>query len=254
MPKRTNTGKQGITPGQYAKRGIALFKQHADPGRAKEVQRYFKYEVRTYGLPTPVLRKIEKDLFRLTARGWTETEALELSEILLPKKHMEEKGLALITLRRFEKQLHRSFMATAEGWLAKDYLDNWAAVDALCPSIVGTVIDNYPNVIPRVLRWTRSRNRWIRRASAVSFVNLARRGQHLDAAYEVAVRLFPGKDDDLVHKANGWMLREAGDANPARLESFLLKHGPDIPRTTLRYAIEHFPEKRRKELLQKTRG
>lgn len=61
-------------------------------------------------------------------------------------------------------------------------------------------------------------------------------------------------DDDLIHKANGWLLREAGKADPKRLEKFLLDNGPAIPRTTLRYAIERFPESRRKALLRKTRG
>lgn len=60
-------------------------------------------------------------------------------------------------------------------------------------------------------------------------------------------------DDDLIHKANGWLLREAGKTDPGRLERFLLAHGPAIPRTTLRYAIERFPEPKRKALLRDTR-
>ncbi len=254
MAKRTDTGKRGITPKEFAKRGLALIKKHADPGRARQVHHYFKEEVKSYGLPTPVLRTIEKNLFALTERSWTAEQALEVCEILLPRKSLEEKGLALVMLRRFEKKLDADFIATAERWLSKNYCDSWAIVDALCPWIVGTVIDNHPGVIPKVVRWTSSRNRWLRRASAVSFVILARRGKHLDTAYRVAMHLFRDKDDDLVHKANGWMLRQAGDANMARLERFLLDHGPDIPRTTLRYAIEHFPERKRKTLLVRTKA
>ena len=56
-----------------------------------------------------------------------------------------------------------------------------------------------------------------------------------------------------MHKALGWLLREAGKTDMKRLRQFLLKHGPTIPRTTLRYAIERFPAKERAELLQKTR-
>ncbi|MCK4548424.1 MAG: DNA alkylation repair protein [Candidatus Eisenbacteria sp.] len=252
MMKSSKPGKQGITPKEFARQGIRRIRENKCPVHAEAVQHYFKETVKAYGLRMPDLRKLERALFRLTERTWTKEEALELCEILLPKKYLEEKALALITLRRFEKQLGVEFVRTAEGWLARNYCDSWAIVDALCPSILGTVIDNHPPVIPKVLRWTRSRNRWLRRASAVSFVNLARSGRHLDAAYDVALRLLHDKKDDLVHKANGWMLRGAGDADPRRLERFLLKYGPSIPRTTLRYAIEHFPEKKRKGILTRT--
>ena len=96
-------------------------------------------------------------------------------------------------------------------------------------------------------------NRWVKRASAVSFIKLARRGIHLDAIYDIAVRLFPVQDD-LIHKATGWLLREAGKADAPRLRAFLLKHGPAIPRTSLRYAIERFSETERKSLLAKTKA
>jgi 3-methyladenine DNA glycosylase AlkD len=60
--------------------------------------------------------------------------------------------------------------------------------------------------------------------------------------------------EDLIHKANGWLLREAGKADPRRLEAFLLEHGSRIPRTTLRYAIERFSPAKRKSLLAKTKA
>jgi len=75
----------------------------------------------------------------------------------------------------------------------------------------------------------------------------------LDDAYAIAEALFK-YPEDLIHKATGWMLREAGKPDPARLEGFLLKNGPKIPRTTLRYAIERFPPERQKTLLEKTKG
>lgn len=82
---------------------------------------------------------------------------------------------------------------------------------------------------------------------------LARRGKHLDAVYRIAERLF-AVDDDLIQKATGWLLREAGKTDIERLERFLLGHGPAISRTTLRYAIERFPPGKRKLLLNETRG
>ncbi|TFG80457.1 MAG: DNA alkylation repair protein, partial [Chrysiogenales bacterium] len=71
--------------------------------------------------------------------------------------------------------------------------------------------------------------------------------------YAMTARHFSSRDD-LVQKANGWLLREAGKRDMERLEKFLLANGPVIARTTLRYAIERFPETRRRDLLKKTRA
>ncbi len=75
----------------------------------------------------------------------------------------------------------------------------------------------------------------------------------MDAAYVIATNLLDDKED-LVHKAVGWMLREAGKVDRDRLESYLLEKGPRLPRTTLRYAIEKFPKEDRKRLLEATKG
>jgi 3-methyladenine DNA glycosylase AlkD len=93
----------------------------------------------------------------------------------------------------------------------------------------------------------------VRRAAAVSLVRLAARGLSLDAAYAVANALL-ADEHDLIHKATGWLLREAGRTDRTRLERYLLGHGPAVPRTALRYAIEHIPAERRRELLLATRG
>ena len=88
-------------------------------------------------------------------------------------------------------------------------------------------------------------------------VELADRGTDsavvdLDLVYEIAKRLHADRED-LIQKAVGWALREAGKTDPARLERYLRANGASIPRTTLRYAIERFPEAKRRNLLLATR-
>jgi 3-methyladenine DNA glycosylase AlkD len=96
--------------------------------------------------------------------------------------------------------------------------------------------------------WSRDRNMWVRRASAVSLIPSLRRGAALDAGYAIAARLHPDRED-LIQKAVGWMLREAGKTDMPRLERYLVANGAHIPRTTLRYAIERFAEAKRREIL-----
>ena len=96
--------------------------------------------------------------------------------------------------------------------------------------------------------WSVEPSLWVRRAVIVTFVPFARKGERLEAAYEVAREHF-ADSEDLMHKAMGWLLRECGKTDMNRLKLFLLRYGPEIPRTTLRYAIERFPAAQRARLL-----
>jgi 3-methyladenine DNA glycosylase AlkD len=129
---------------------------------------------------------------------------------------------------------------------------NWALVDNLAPSVLSPLVEEYPGIIPEVVAWTGSSNLWLRRGAVVAFVPLARHGTHLDTAYEIASRLLDDRED-LMHKAVGWLLREAGRTDRRRLVHFLRESGPRIPRTALRHAIEHFPPAERQRLLEDTR-
>jgi 3-methyladenine DNA glycosylase AlkD len=111
----------------------------------------------------------------------------------------------------------------------------------------------HPELDRRLGAWSRHRNMWVRRASIVGLIPRARRGDSLELVYETAERLHPDRED-LIQKAVGWALREAGKTDPARLERYLRANGRAIPRTTLRYAIERFPEAKRRGLLIDTRS
>ena len=84
-------------------------------------------------------------------------------------------------------------------------------------------------------------------------IPLLRRGIALDVAFEIAQTLH-SDSEDLIQKAVGWALREAGKADAPRLEQYLRATGPNIPRTTVRYAIERFPIEKRQALLEATRA
>ena len=241
-----------MTPRQAAGMALARLRAMADPSRAAQVQKYFKETVRAYGVSSGEVRALAAEVYEDVRGSWTAAEAMAFCDLLFAAPELEAKGLAAVILARFKKDLPRSLFGRVKSWLAANRLDSWASVDVLCPEVMGALILKYPDLAPKVAAWSAHRNRWVKRASAVSFLKLARRPEYLDLIYRVSRSLF-GVDDDLIQKANGWLLREAGKADAGRLEGFLIASGPDVPRTTLRYAIERFPEPKRKALLVRTR-
>ena len=138
-------------------------------------------------------------------------------------------------------------------WLAENHSANWATTDAICGSLIGPLLVAEPTLVARMPAWSRHPNMWVRRASMVALIPSVRKGAMLDVAYGIARRLHADRED-LIQKAAGWMLREAGKTDPIRLERYLRAHGAIIPRTTVRYAIERFPPSKRRQLLAATRG
>lgn len=237
---------------EIARRAKALLKAKTDPVRAAGAQRYFKETVKCYGLVSADVREIAAGLYGSVKKSWSVDDAAALCEILYREPFLETKSIATLILARFRRNLPKTLFARIKGWLAADLLGNWASVDGLCPDVMGALLVRYPDLVEKIKPWTGHPNRWVKRASAVSFIKLAKKEEYRDAVFEISTSLFPVKDD-LIQKAVGWLLREAGKKDMARLERFLLEHGPAIPRTTLRYAIERFDERKRKTLLAATR-
>jgi len=243
-----------ITPQKLADDSLNRLKALADPVRAQGAQRYFKEKEKALflGISTPDMRELDHELFQKIKAEWGVAEATEFCRIMLANPYHEVKGLGILTFERYRKNFPRSAFATIKGWLLADRCNSWALVDVLCPTSVGALLEKYPDLVKEIKGWTESPNRWVRRASIVSFIKLAKKSQHLDAIYDI-VRSHFADPDDLIQKASGWLLREAGKTDLVRLEKFLRQHGPAIPRTTLRYAIERFPEAKRKALLLSTK-
>lgn len=245
-------GSPNITPQKLADEGLRRLKALADPVRAVGAQKYFKETVLFLGTTAPDLRALAQELFQKVRSEWGVKEATEFCAIMLVNPYHEVRALGILVFERFRKDFPRTTFATIKSWLLADYCNSWALVDVLCPTSVTALLEKYPDLLNEIKVWTRSPNRWVRRASIVSFIKLAKKIQYLDAIYEIVRAHFDDKDD-LIQKASGWLLREAGKTDVARLEKFLRRHGPAIPRTTLRYAIERFPEPKRKALLLATK-
>ncbi len=244
-----------MTPRQLAQRGRAALIEAADPRIEAQQRSYFKpwEKVRIRGVATPDVRRIERDLYQLVRKPWRYRDAVAFCNLLMPDLFIESKSLGLMLLARYRRQFEHKLLRDAKRWLAEDLCDNWAVTDQLSTQIISSLLDKFPDLAAIVEAWNGSRNLWLRRASAVSFVKPAGKGRYLDHAYRTVTKLLPDPHD-LIHKASGWLLRETGKADAVRLEKYLLEHGPSIPRTTVRYAIERFSESKRQMILQETRA
>lgn len=129
-----------------------------------------------------------------------------------------------------------------------DRINNWDLVDLSCPSIVGAyLLDKSRDILYQLAESTLL---WDNRIAIVSTYTFIRNGQ-LEDTFALATRMMVHKHD-LMHKAIGWMLREAGKRNEQRLYKYIMQHRNTMPRTMLRYAIEKFPPNVRAQLMERS--
>jgi len=249
-PAATNRSAKPPVP-RKAREIIDWLRERRDPERARGVQQYFKHEIVALGLDTPTLRAFAASQTKQLRAAWSLAEATSLCDRLLQEAEMEVRGMGILILSAFKRDFVPDLTGTAQPWL-ETRLDNWALVDSFCGLVLSPLLEKYPEIEKKLRQWSRARSLWVRCAAIVTLVHFARRGRLLDTAYALAQEHFVDSED-LMHKAVGWLLREAGKTDARRLRAFLVRHGPAIPRTTLRYAIERFPLAERRELLMVTR-
>jgi 3-methyladenine DNA glycosylase AlkD len=126
-----------------------------------------------------------------------------------------------------------------------DRINNWDLVDVCAIHVVGGYLCDKPRTV--LYKLASSKNMWERRTAIVSTAYFIRQ-RDLDDTFKISEMLLQD-NEDLVHKATGWMLRFAGDKDSARLFAFLDKHAATMPRVALRYAIEKLDKKQRDHYL-----
>jgi len=235
---------------EVAQEIASCLRQMGDPVRARGAQHYFKEAIVALGITAPALRGFVSDRVKALRPGPKAREAITLCDRLLREPEIEIRAAGILLLGAFKRALTPNLLKPAERWL-EHRLDNWALVDCFCSSVLSPLLERYPDVETTVTSWSHAESLWLRRAALVTFIPFARQGRRLDTAYRLAQAHFHDPED-LMHKATGWLMREAGKTDMQRLRRFLLQHGPAIPRTALRYAIERFSAPERAHLLQAT--
>jgi 3-methyladenine DNA glycosylase AlkD len=244
-----------VTPGLAATHYRAKLAALARPAGAFDASRYFRGTKRLgfYNVGTSTVRQLARECVAAHADNWTIGDVMAFAEPLMRDRYLEVKGLALESAARYRREFTPALLPVWKRWLAADYASNWATTDTMCGLLLGPLLVKFPRLIPQLLPWSRHKNLWVRRASIVALLPAVRRGLALDQVYATAAALHPDPND-LIHKAVGWALREAGKIDGPRLERYLREHGATIPRTTIRYAIERFAPARRKALLAVTKA
>ncbi len=209
----------------------------ATPARAVASQRFFRAGPGEYG-EGDVFIGVTVPAQRTVARAFRTLPLAEALDLLGSEVHEERLTALLILVDGFRRGDDRARAAIARAYLASTrFVNNWDLVDTSAPQILGAwLLDRDRKVLRRLAR---SRSLWERRIAMIATQAFIAKGEHEDAL-ELAAMLL-GDEHDLMHKAVGWMLREVGGRiDPGLLRAFLREHAPDMPRTALRYAIEHF--------------
>ena len=223
------------------------FKKMSDQENAIQLQKYFKTGKGEYGegdqflgLRVPTVRKIAKKF---------NTLSIDEAEKFLQSPYHEERLFALFVLiDLFKKGNEEDKKKIYELYLQNtNFINNWDLVDVSSGPIIGAYLftrDRKP-----IYTLANSENLWERRIAIMATFYFIAQNEFTDTL-KIAEMLLNDKED-LIHKAVGWMLREIGKRNLEIEENFLKKHLQNMPRTMLRYAIEKFPEDKRKSYLKK---
>lgn len=224
-------------------------KQKANYKKAKILLRFFKTGNGEYG---------EGDLFlgitvpesRKIALKYSQLSLVEISKLIQNKYH-EARLVALLILvhqyktadQKLKKKIYNFYLKNTK------YINNWDLVDLSASYIVGDYLFNNKKGLKILEKLIKSKNLWERRIAVLASFSFIKNGQ-IDLTLKITKR-FLNDPEDLIHKACGWMLREAGKrVSESKLEAFLGLCGPKMPRVMLRYAIERLPQNKRLKYLK----
>ena len=221
----------------------------ADPSQVEGLSRFFKTGPGQYGegdrflgIKVPVTRRVVKEC-------WKQTGFDELEECLTSEYHEIRLAglLALVEMYSHARKDMSLRSRCIDFYLSHtDRINNWDLVDLSCYNLLGDwLLDKDRSLLYRLA--SDGKNIWEQRIGMVSTMAFIRQGQ-LDDTFAIADILLD-HPHDLIHKAVGWLLREAGKRDMDALRVFLDHRAASMPRTMLRYAIEKFPERERLAIL-----
>ena len=214
-------------------------RQMADEKVRQSGERFFKEDVKLYGIRAADVRKTAKNRFR-EIKNSGKTAIFSLCDELWSSGYLEEASIASEWAYGIRKDFVKDDFRTFEKWV-KTRVSNWASCDTLCNHTGGAIVEMYPELTEELVKWARSENLWVRRASAVTLIIPARQGLFLQDVFRIADILLLD-NEDMVQKGYGWMLKAASESHRDEVFDFVMNRKDSMPRTSLRYAIEKMPK------------
>jgi len=223
---------------------IAELEALANPVQAANLMRFFKTGKGQYG-EGDRFRGIKVPAIRVLSKKFGNTTVTDCVRLLQSPWHEDRMLALLILVRRFQRGTEKEKNEIFHAYLANtSRINNWDLVDLTAPHIVGGFLFERDRAV--LDRLAESTSLWERRIAILATFYFICRGQWEDT-FRIAVLLLRD-EHDLIHKAVGWMLREVGKrASVDVLRQFLGEYAGMMPRTALRYAIEHLSENERKQ-------
>lgn len=227
----------------------AVLKQLSSPEKAKNSAWFFKTGKGQYG---------EGDVFigvtmpeqRNAIKPFMDMDLDEIVKLLKSPEHEYRMCALLIMVAQYKKGSKEVKENIYNNYLAHTkWINNWDLVDASAEHIVGPWLVDKKDKMKVLTHLANAQSLWDRRIAMLATFHYIKKGSTEEALYLAEILL---KDkEDLMHKAVGWMLREIGKRCSKDIEEmFLVQHYHTMPRTMLRYAIEHFPETQRQAYLK----
>jgi len=224
-----------------AKEVINALKTLATKDRRKTNEWFFKTGKGEYGYGDIFLGVTAPDLRRIAKKFSQEISLQELTELIRSPIHEVRLCALIILVNKYNKEepdrIYHYYLKHLNS------VNNWDLVDTSAPYIIGDYLYNNPEKSKILLEFSHSENLWVRRISIVSTFAFIKNNE-FNKTLEIA-KLLLNDDQDLIHKAVGWMLREIYKRDKRIIKRFLRQNYALIPRTTLRYAIERMDKEER---------
>jgi len=218
---------------------------------AQGVQWFFKEEVRSHGWYTADLRRFARKTSREIEKSDGLESLVQVADRLFSGDVLEEKVFAVLLLENSVAKFGEREFKLFESWL--DRVSSWADHDGLVHYLIGPLVAADHRRTARALRWTKSKNRWRRRAAAVSLIRAARQKMFFPEIVRATEALLTDQDD-MVQKGLGWLLREAAKADARTTVPYLIRIRERAPRLVLRTACETLPAATCARVLSATRN